>query len=300
MKHHTIRFANWLTKLNNWSNIITISLATTIFVIIVVLLLSLKRRKFFFFKRSLKKTNIIKNNGNKQSIQDHYWFVNDLFMKPTYCNVCESVMVSGVSCIYCNLYADEKCLKKAEKMFKCKQICECAISENDAAAVSPESNMLDINHNNRYTKNWNHHWIKGNLKLNSVCFFCNEDAGLGPNLNDFKCVWCQRCAHEKCLNSISTLEHDECDFGPMKRLILKPNLIELSKSQLMNITLEEVKFNSNLIENGQLTLTQYNTTPLFVFANPKSGSNDADLIVSHLATVFNPLQVFYLFFLIEK
>ena len=289
MKHHTIKFANWLVKLNNWSNILTISVATTVFVIIVVLLLSLKRRKFLFFKKSLTKANHIKNTSNKKNIQKHYWYVNDLFSKPTYCNVCESVMVSGVSCIYCNLYADEKCLKRAEKLFKCKQMCEC-IDIEDTTAANFDTTTLKSKFLSRksYTKPWQHHWLKGNLRLNSLCFFCNEEAGIGPNLNDFKCAWCQRTAHEKCLDSVSTPAHDECDFGMFKRLVLKPNFIFLSKKQSTDIKLEDIQLNRDMVENAGKS---GDWSPLFVFANPKSGNNDAELIVSHLTNVLNPLQV---------
>jgi diacylglycerol kinase (ATP) len=302
MKHHTIKFANWLEKLNDWSSILTVSSATAIFVIVVVLLLGLKRRKFLFFKRSLTKANLIKNQTNKKSIQTHYWFVNDLFSKPTYCNVCETVMVSGVSCIYCNLYADEKCLKRAEKMFKCKQMCEC--TENDSASIKTADeatgevnttkdsvrlwSSAHLQRSTSYTKPWQHHWLKGNLKLSSVCFFCNENSGVGPNLNDFKCAWCQRTAHEKCLNSVSTAAHDECDFGDYKRLILKPNFLYLSKKQSTNITMKDININREIVKSAGMVS---NWTPLFVFANPKSGNNDAELIVSHMTTVLNPLQI---------
>jgi diacylglycerol kinase (ATP) len=292
-QHHTIRFANWLEKLNDWSSIFTMTLATTLFVIVVVLLLSLKRRKFLFFNRALTtKANLIKNHTNKKSVQNHYWYYNDLFTKPTYCNICEGVMVSGVSCIYCNLYADEKCLKRAEKMFKCKQMCECVDADSTTSTnnSSKESSAKigAVRRSGSYTKAWQHHWIKGNLKLNSVCFFCNEDSGVGPNLNDFKCAWCQRTAHEKCLNSVSTVAHDDCDFGDFKRLMLKPNFLFLRKKQSTNITLEDISVDRDIVNSAGLTS---DWTPLFVFANPKSGNNDADLIVSHMTTILNPLQV---------
>lgn len=282
MKQHTIKFANWLNKLDNLSDILTVSLATTIFVIVAVALLGLRRRKFWFFRQTLTKANLIKDQTSKKSIQTHYWYPWDLFLKPTYCNVCESVIVSGVSCIYCNLHSDEKCLKKAEKKFKCKQICMTSSDESVDTSTCGK----------QYTKPWQHHWIKGNLKLNSVCMFCEEDSGVGPNLNDFKCAWCQRTAHEACLDHVSSRSHDECDFGIFKRLILRPNLISLSKKQLTNITLDDIKLNREMAK--QEVALKGDWTPLFVLANPKSGNNDAELIVSHLTNILNPLQVRHL------
>jgi hypothetical protein len=82
-------------------------------------------------------------------------------------------MVSGLCCVYCNLYADEKCLKKAEKL-KCKKLFSIKEESTTVAQLNYEKNLM-------------HSWIKGNLKLNSVCCVCNEDdCGCAPNLHDYK------------------------------------------------------------------------------------------------------------------
>lgn len=290
---HTIKFANWLSKWNSFNDILTITVVTSVFVILVVLLLSLKRRKLFIFKsnnnnKSLFNSSsvglgnyLVKKKTEKYYQPHHNWHLNDLLTQPTYCNVCECVMmVSGVCCTYCNLYADEKCLKKADKMFKCKQIFD---------------NLNDLNENNlnnekKTVRKWPHHWIKGNLKLNSVCCICNEDdAGSLPNLNDYKCVWCWRTAHESCLDRVSTPNLvEECNFGKLSRLLLRPNLIsESTPSAILN--LNEIKLNDS-VRNGYSTYIK-DWTPLIVFANPKSGNNDADEIIKNLTTLLNPLQV---------
>lgn len=72
---NTIKFVNFLSKWNSWSDYLTIILITLIFVSAFVWLNS-KRRSFYFF------SNLTKSH-------QHNWKLNDLFSKPTYCNVCE-------------------------------------------------------------------------------------------------------------------------------------------------------------------------------------------------------------------
>lgn len=263
---HTIKFANWLSRWNSWSGILSISLACSVFVIIVVLLLGLKRRKFNFLTLNKLSKRLI-NKSKTPNEFAHNWHLCDLFAKPTFCNVCECVMVSGVYCTYCTLHSDEKCLKKADKLFKCKQLCDVHSNED------------------KLRRNWQHHWIKGNLKLNSTCFVCNEnDCGSAPNLSDYKCTWCLRTVHEQCINSVSNRSLiDTCDFGPFKKLILKPNLILNTAS----LSLKDVRINNSILDQSDFD----SWTPLFVFANLKSGSNDADVILSHFNSVLSPLQV---------
>lgn len=273
---HTIKFANWLNRWDNWSGILRISLATSLFVIIVVLLMGLKRRKFNFLKEISNRFMSKARRNSKKIGYLHNWHWNDLFHKPTFCNVCECVIVSGACCTYCNLYTDEKCLKKADKLFKCKQLCD-----------SHENVETDLN-SKMIRRIWQHNWIKGNLKLNSSCFVCHEnDCGCSPSLSDYRCCWCLRTVHETCLNSVSNRNLiDNCDFGPFRKLLLRPNFL-LKISQYSSLSVKDYKINKNLLEGSNFQ----DWTPLFVFANSKSGSEDADAIMSHFNSILNPLQV---------
>ncbi len=189
-------------------------------------------------------------------------------------------MVSGVTCTYCSLYCDIKCMKKAEKLFKCKQL-----SSNGKGSKQQEF--------------WPHHWIKGNLKLDSICYLCNESTGGVPSLSDYRCCWCLRNVHDKCLYGTNRNEStvvnkslivSECDFGDHSKIILKPYLlIKNSNYFIQNQTLKDFKLDfSNLNENW---------TPLIVFANKNSGNRDADAIVTVLTSILNPLQVRYQYFI---
>ena len=41
-------------------------------------------------------------------------------------------------------------------------------------------------------RKFRHHWIAGNLPLNSECEVCEESCGDGPGIVDLRCCWCQR------------------------------------------------------------------------------------------------------------
>ncbi|RNA03178.1 diacylglycerol kinase epsilon isoform X1 [Brachionus plicatilis] len=267
---NTIKFANWLNRWSDWSGIMRISSVTTIFVVMVVVLFSLNKRKFWS-----QLSGNLKKLGHKGNQFCHNWQWYDLFTTPIYCNVCQSVIVSGACCIYCNLYSDEKCLKKADKIFRCKQFCDV---HDDVAII--DKKIL--------RRNWQHKWVKGNLNLNSSCYICNEnDCGCSPSLSDYKCCWCLRTVHESCLNSVSNRELvDSCDFGEFKHLILRPNLVQ-KKSQLWSMSVKDYKINRDILSASDCL----EWTPIFVFANSTSGSADASLIMPHFNRILNPLQV---------
>ncbi len=41
-------------------------------------------------------------------------------------------------------------------------------------------------------------WAPGNLPFDSLCVVCEEPAGDGPGIKDFRCIWCQRTVHTEC------------------------------------------------------------------------------------------------------
>lgn len=295
---NTIQFSKWLTKWNNWDQIFSISFATFIFVVSVVIVYSLrKRRKLIFFSKphpGEKSHHCLYQEWNYQP--RHNWYYNDLFTKPTYCNVCETLMVSGFCCSYCNSYSDDRCIKKADHRFQCKKLCN-SIFEVKKYEQRPINNTVDLRFSdlkNRpfrlHESSWSHHWIKGNLKLNTFCFICMNECCDSPGLNDFKCIWCLRNVHEECLNTVSTSQLvEECDFGKFRRILLTPNLI-IQIKRSTNLTLKDVRLDEDLIEmNFKNDSSEWR--PLFVFANSKSGNSDAEAIIHNLTSILNPLQI---------
>ena len=70
-------------------------------------------------------------------------------------------------------------------------------------------------------------------------------------------------------------------------MLLTPNLV-VQKIRSHDLTLREVRLDEQVIQSAY-NIEQW--TPLFVFANKKSGNNDAEAIISHFNTILNPLQV---------
>jgi diacylglycerol kinase (ATP) len=322
---HTIRFSNIFMNLltNGWSNIILTSIIISCFVVAIVLLLSLKRRR------------LLQTRHERFGQKDHQWSFTDLFKQPTYCNVCESGMVSGVRCNLCNIYSHTKCLKRAKNQFKCKELFitkQTPTATNEIYHTNPNesSTSTEIESNQQQTENsinnefhWPHHWVKGNLKLNSACCVCHEtDCGATPDLSDWKCVWCWRTIHDSCLKSTLSTPNDyltrQCDFGEFRNLILKPNLVlpicceeenlKIQQQQKDNLnyshkhhhafyinSILDIKFINELMSEPSTIYNQdYSAndwTPLIVFANSKSGSNDAIKVMANLSSVLNPLQI---------
>ena len=204
-------------------------------------------------------------------------------------------MVSGVCCTLCNLYIDEKCLKKAENRFRCKKLCNSIFHVEKSKIEEKEPEISDLTNGpfRLHKKTWSHHWIKGNLELDTFCFLCHNEICNSPSLNDFRCIWCLRNVHEECLNNISTPHLvEECDFGMFKKILLTPKLV-IQTMRSSDLSLRDVRLDENLI-SSTFKNNPDEWTPLFVFANSKSGNNDAEAIIISLTTLLNPLQVFLL------
>lgn len=131
----------------------------------------------------------------------HHWVFSDFFIKPTYCNICETSLVRGMFCDTCWVCVHDKCESDGNKKLACKVM-----------SLSERTTMR-------------HHWVKGNLSLCSLCTICNLPCGVEPRLCDFRCVWCQLTVHEgKCYSSI----HDiGCSFGENRQIILPPYCVSL-------------------------------------------------------------------------
>lgn len=61
-----------------------------------------------------------------------------------------------MQCSHCNLFVDEKCLKRSDKMFKCKHVFE-----------ADRQLETDVDVAKRFRRTWHHCWVKGNLKLDN-------------------------------------------------------------------------------------------------------------------------------------
>nr|XP_045595029.1 diacylglycerol kinase epsilon-like isoform X1 [Procambarus clarkii] len=188
-------------------------------------------------------------------MKGHRWCVTGMFSRPCYCNICEKlIMVSdGAFCDSCGVCANSpECIVAADKTLPCKLIATKALVHK-------------------------HHWIRGNLPLNAHCMVCERDCGTEPKLNDWWCCWCHLSAHDACVQSMAEV----CDLGELKACIVPPNCIRLKLSRMRKTLLFKE------VSRPEVP----NWSPVIVIGNRKSGSNEADSVLSSFRNFLNPAQV---------
>ncbi|CDW53936.1 JAB and DAGK acc and C1 1 and DAGK cat domain con taining protein [Trichuris trichiura] len=210
----------------------------------------------------------------------HHWTIVDVFKPGVYCNICSTSMFYGVECDYCGVVADFVCVKNADNDLVCKQ-------------VSIKGQLV-------------HHWIHGNLPINSICCACEKDCGSGPGLVDYRCCWCQRTIHENCLRNFAAL----CDLGKVShefhrhcfvKFIMPPNCVEAHENNanlashrtFKRRTRKEVYISFFMSCAFQIRTPKgvNGWKPLIVFANRSSGSGDGGRVLRSMRRLLNPLQV---------
>lgn len=139
------------------------------------------------------------------SLMAHCWQTTQFLDKPTYCNSCTQMCFSGSYCVSCGLCTctENHCIKMASSTQTCKPMATPTLDGHT-----------------------DHFWVKGNLPLSSLCFKCLTPCGNLPRLVDLRCVWCQRTAHEDCMEE-SEVE-GTCTLGPHHTSIIPPSSVALS------------------------------------------------------------------------
>ncbi|KAG7158641.1 diacylglycerol kinase epsilon-like isoform X2 [Homarus americanus] len=188
-------------------------------------------------------------------MKGHRWCVTGMFPRPSFCNICEKLIMvcDGVFCDSCGVCANSpECIEAADKTLPCKVITTKARTHK-------------------------HHWIRGNLPLNAVCEMCKRECGTDPMLCDWWCCWCHRSSHDACVKNITEV----CDLGKLREYIVPPNCIRLKLSRMRK----------NLLFKEVLKPESTNWSPVIVIGNRKSGSSEADSVLSSFRNVLNPAQV---------
>lgn len=176
-----------------------------------------------------------------------------------YCNICELLInAEGFACDYCNVACDKhSCMKIAEKKLKCKQ-------QRERKEIPAES--------------FEHLLSKGNL-TNVVCKKCGFDIDSvhEPGIHGLKCCWCHESFHEQCVSSEQT-----CDFGKYREFVIPPFAVRARRTRnALRLHLTEI---TSIPEWADWS-------PLIVIANIKSGSSEAEEVVSLFRRVLNPIQI---------
>ncbi|KAL3876679.1 hypothetical protein ACJMK2_034483 [Sinanodonta woodiana] len=185
----------------------------------------------------------------------HRWIMVDLFPESTFCNISHVRIKDGAKCDSCGICVDDKNMKTADKSIACKPL-------SLKGEVTP------------------HLWMCGNYPLHSKCSICKENCGVLPDISDFRCCYCKRTVHEKCIPLLSK----SCDFDSLAKFIVPPHCVELRRIGLLRRRqrLIVAKARHPGIENWR---------PLIVVANRKSGNNDGEEILCQFRELLNPAQV---------
>ena len=114
--------------------------------IISVCLLVLSWLVLRLIRRSGRKPFVLKIRDPRKA---HRWHPAEYTDKPTYCNACNELCISGSCCESCGLCicTRPQCLKLARTAQSCKPLSTAGSGQEDS-----------------------HFWVKGNLPLCSLCF----------------------------------------------------------------------------------------------------------------------------------
>lgn len=184
----------------------------------------------------------------------HSWTMVDMFPHPTYSNITEHRIVDGACCEICGISVEDQYMTDANRTLQCKELASEAVPLR-------------------------HHWIKGNLPPYGICAVCDEQCSVLPQLCDWRCCWCRRSVHDRCLGNLETT----CDLGPHRVSIVPPNCLRLK--------LVGVRGRRRFVVKSAVAPLVPQWKPVIVVANKKSGNGDADNILRAFRRILNPLQV---------
>ncbi|XP_074588534.1 diacylglycerol kinase 2 [Curcuma longa] len=129
-------------------------------------------------------------------------------------------------CSVCGVAAHFRCSQYAAKDCKC-------------VAQAGASHLLH---------HWSERWVDldQNTEMSSFCYYCDELCGI-PFLGAspiWRCLWCRRLIHVDCHPKLIKETGNDCDLGPLRRLILSPLSVKevgvrQSKSDMFSSIKEE-------------------------------------------------------------
>ena len=139
----------------------------------------------------------------------HRWCPVDRFSRATttYCNITGDVIYEGYFCDSCEIRVAIGQTKLADRQLQCK-----ALSVADPVADGRMLSDALVDEMSALSMIRGHHWIRGNLPVDSSCAVCDQLCGISHSLADKRCCWCARTAHDRCVGALDA----ECDLGVYK------------------------------------------------------------------------------------
>jgi len=187
---------------------------------------------------------------------DHSLFVHRP-NRVTFCNVCTKLLRPQKRCLRCEI-----CGFRAHS--QCAAATETRCKWTTCLTVPPRC----------YTAEGviGHQWITGNMPGSSRCSVCNKAAGSTQRLQDYRCMWCRTVVHSFCRVAVPTM----CALGRHRVSILPPTGIEPTVAVEKSVITAPSPWH---------VVLPANTSPLVIFINPKSGSNDGGMLMHHRRTL---------------
>ncbi|KAF0301513.1 Diacylglycerol kinase epsilon [Amphibalanus amphitrite] len=213
----------------------------------------------FLVRRWVKRTPRVMARDTRRG---HRWSHTGMFSQPSYCNICESLLMTsrGAFCDACGVCACPTCVRPANKQLTCK-----AVTSREASHK--------------------HHWVQGNLPFDSTCEVCDSSVGDSPELTGQRCCWCHRTIHDQCRKNISEV----CDLGEFSQYIVPPTCVKVRATTTVPRRLTVAQVSRPATSTGAGADKPW--TPLIVLGNRKSGSTDAEQVLSAFRRYLNPAQV---------
>ncbi|XP_029990196.1 diacylglycerol kinase, alpha b isoform X2 [Sphaeramia orbicularis] len=201
--------------------------------------------------------------GLKMTEKDghHIWRMKH-FNKPTYCSVCQSMLLGlgkqGLCCTCCKYTVHSQCANKNPE--PCARTFVQTKKEIGIAV---------------------HDWIRADCN-STKCEVCHKKI---KTLAGRRCVWCKDMRHDECV----LIGLSSCHCGPLKDHILPPWAIHA-------VSKEEDTSLLNVTPDGHVLqiVPMADTHPLLVFVNPKSGGKQGERVLRKFQYLLNPRQVYNL------
>eukprot|EP00911_Craspedida_sp_UC1_P000971 UC1_evm2s726 len=186
--------------------------------------------------------------------------------RTTFCNVCGKAIPRQTKCLRC-------------------EICGFRAHHGCATHTNTRCKWTTINtvpHQCRTEDGiFGHQWITGNSPGSSKCLVCNKPVSAKTVVKDYRCMWCRATVHSFCRIGVDT----RCTLGALKVSILPPTAISRRPVPAYGDSL--LRAPSPWVVN-----LPSNCSPIVVFFNPKSGSNDGVVMGRILRNLLNPAQIF--------
>ncbi|XP_030231408.1 diacylglycerol kinase, alpha b [Gadus morhua] len=207
--------------------------------------------------------------GLKMTERDgqHSWRMKH-FNKPTYCNVCQGMLLGlakqGLCCTYCKYTVHSQCANKTAEQ------CPPTFVRSKKELGVPA-----------------HDWISADCSSRK-CKVCHKKI---KHFVGSRCVWCQEMRHDDCLKSCVT-----CECGLLKDHILPPWAIyAFSGDDNTSNSLEDTSM-FNVTPDGHILqiVPVPDIHPLLVFVNPKSGGKQGERVLRKFQYLLNPRQIYNL------